>query len=101
MSNELLIATQHPAGDDVVQLVMSKPAYDGANDDDNRSGWQWIRLANGDLILGVYPHGETCFEVEKQIERDYDTASKDNTVSYTYLSEADVQDQGFGIAKIY
>ena len=32
-------------------------------DDDGRSGWKWFRLANGDLILGVFPRGETYEDV--------------------------------------
>lgn len=28
-------------------------------EDDGRSDWCWIRLPNGDLILGVFPQGET------------------------------------------
>lgn len=26
---------------------------------DGRSAWQWVRLANGDLMLACYPHGDT------------------------------------------
>lgn len=29
---------------------------------DSRSDFKWIRLANGDLILGVYPQGDTYLE---------------------------------------
>lgn len=26
---------------------------------DGRSNWVWLRLANGDLVLGVFPQGDT------------------------------------------
>lgn len=34
-------------------------------------GDEWIRLANGDLILGVFPCGETYFDIEKAVEADW------------------------------
>ena len=37
-------------------------ACEGA--DDGRSGWTWLRLQNGDLMLGLFPRGETYFAVE-------------------------------------
>lgn len=51
-----------PASQECVDLVLSK----SPDDDNGRSAWQWIRLPNGDLILGVYPQGETYFEVEDE-----------------------------------
>lgn len=54
------IARAKRACDEAVRIVLDA----GANTDDGRSTWQWIRLRNGDLILGVYPRGETYFEVE-------------------------------------
>ena len=57
---ELQIATVHPASQESVDLVMSAPegGYDG------RSEHVWLRLENGDLILGVFPRGDTYFAVE-------------------------------------
>lgn len=39
------------------------------NDPDGRSEWLWVRLPNGDLILGVYPQGDTylAHEMEREI----------------------------------
>lgn len=31
---------------------------------DGRSPFMWIRLPNGDLILGVFPYGDTYFATE-------------------------------------
>ena len=35
---------------------------------DGRSEYVWLRLTNGDLILGVFPRGDTYFEVEKDAQ---------------------------------
>lgn len=42
-----------------VNYVLSKDS----NDDEGRSQWQWFRLPNGDLILGVFPQGTTYFDI--------------------------------------
>lgn len=31
---------------------------------DGRSEWLWLRLPNGDLVLGVFPQGDTYFATE-------------------------------------
>jgi hypothetical protein len=36
------------------------------DDSDGRSKFMWIRLRNGDLILGVFPQGETYFRHEEK-----------------------------------
>lgn len=54
------LSWHHPASQTAVDLVIDQDP----NDDDGRSEWLWIRLANGDLILGCYPQGETYFAVE-------------------------------------
>lgn len=58
------IAWCHPASSEAVALVMSKIPWD----EDGRSEWLWIRLENGDLILGVFPQGETYFAVEEDAD---------------------------------
>ena len=51
------IATADPA---VAKMVLdADPASK-----DGQSQFVWVRLANGDLILGVYPQGETYFNTE-------------------------------------
>jgi len=54
------IAWFHPASDESVALVLGKDP----DDDDGRSEWVWVRLENGDLLLGTFPQGEAYFEVE-------------------------------------
>ena len=49
------LATSYPASPQEVEYVLSQ----ATTDDDGRSDWRWIRLPNGDLILGVFPQGET------------------------------------------
>jgi hypothetical protein len=54
------IASVHPASPTSVALVLAADE----NSDDGRSNWVWVRLANGDLVLGIYPQGDTYCEVE-------------------------------------
>jgi len=56
------IAWYKPASQEAVDLVLAADV----EDEDGRSEWLWIRLANGDLILGVMPQGETYFETEEE-----------------------------------
>lgn len=58
--SELIIAEVKDASEEYVELVLNKDA----DHQDGRSDWKWIRLSNGDLILGVYPYGDTYFECE-------------------------------------
>jgi hypothetical protein len=37
-------------------IAQTTDGYDG------RSDWRWIRLPNGDLILGVFPQGDTYLQ---------------------------------------
>ncbi len=55
------LATVHPASARSVEQVLAADV----NDDDGRSQFMWVRLPNGDLILGVYPQGETYFAIEE------------------------------------
>lgn len=57
---ERVIATIHPASLSVVELVAAR----SIDDPDGRSQFMWVRLPNGDLILGVYPQGDTYLECE-------------------------------------
>lgn len=63
-----VLAWSFPARSDGVAKVMA--ATEG--DEDGRSEWVWIRLANGDLFLGVAPRGDTYedLEAETQLPRD-------------------------------
>ena len=55
-----LVALVKPASNDSVTTVLSA----SENDEDGRSNWLWIRLASGDLVLGVFPQGETYMATE-------------------------------------
>jgi hypothetical protein len=55
-----LVAHVKPASRESVLTVLS------ASDDnmDGRSDWVWVRLASGDLVLGVFPQGDTYMATE-------------------------------------
>ena len=57
---DVAVVSIHPASDKEVALVLSQ-TEEGS---DGRSNWLWIRLDNGDLILGTYPQGNTYEAVE-------------------------------------
>lgn len=54
------IAYIHKASPKAVKTVLA--AAEG--DTDGRSEYVWLRLPNGDPILGVFPRGDTYFAVE-------------------------------------
>lgn len=54
-----------PASPEMVKTVLEADE----NSEDGRSQFMWIRLANGDLILGVYPQGDTYFDTELDVGR--------------------------------
>ena len=65
------VAHHEPDGTTYTQGYM-KPVSDKAlervlmadeNDPDGRSEYMWVRLPNGDCILGVFPQGDTYLEV--------------------------------------
>lgn len=58
------LAYVHVASQESVEHVLAQPPHDA----DGRSGWVWLRLPNGDLILGVFPRGDTYFNVEGDAE---------------------------------
>ncbi len=51
----------HPASKESVNTVLNA----NPNCIDGRSNWVWVRLPNGDLVLGVFPQGGTYFAVEE------------------------------------
>jgi len=59
---EHIIATTLPASDEAVADVTAADPTSG----NGRSEWLWVRLANGDLILGVFPQGDTYFTHEEE-----------------------------------
>jgi hypothetical protein len=57
-------ATMVDADPEIATKVISAPITD-----DGRSNWKWFRLANGDLVLGCFPCGNTYFMTEADPNR--------------------------------
>ncbi len=55
-----VIASVMPASTTDVKRVLNAPIGTG----DGRSAWAWVRLSNGDLILGIFPQGDTYISLE-------------------------------------
>lgn len=66
-----VIAHWFDASEEVAAQVLNTPVHD-----DGRSDFVWMRLSNGDLILGVFPCGETYFDIEESVAADYKKAEK-------------------------
>ena len=60
----LILAHCEDADHDAVALTLAAPV-DGPDDYDGRSPFMWVRFPNGDLMLGVFPHGDTYFATEE------------------------------------
>ena len=58
------VAAVSPADTKDVEHVLSQPESGG----NGRSNWVWMRLNNGDLILGVFPQGDTYIEITDRLE---------------------------------
>lgn len=56
------IAWTTPASREAVDFVLSQQ-IDSSDQHDGRSEWFWLRLANGDLALATFPHGDTYVHV--------------------------------------
>jgi hypothetical protein len=63
-----VLAYIHPADPLCVQRVLHAPTEGG----NGRSPWMWLRLPNGDLMLGVFPQGDTYLECEADAQYLYD-----------------------------
>jgi hypothetical protein len=72
-----ITADRQDFGDNPSEFAWTKPASTDAvaallvadpdlKDGFTRSEWLWIRLATGDLILGVFPQDEGYFMFEKE-----------------------------------
>jgi hypothetical protein len=59
------IAQIVPADPKMVRMVLRAKV----DSEDGRSQYVWCRLANGDLILGVFPQGETYLATEADPNR--------------------------------
>ena len=61
-----LLAIEAAADPAIVQMIIDAPVSEGP---DGRSDWMWFRLANGDLILGCWPRGDTYEATEADDNR--------------------------------
>lgn len=64
------VASVHPASDESVFTVLA--ADPNADKGMARSQWPWVRLADGTLVLGVFPQDGTYFAVEVDAETPLD-----------------------------
>lgn len=94
---DMFAGQSFPARTEVVEKLLNMPV----GDHNGRSGWMWVHLANGDVVLGFFPQGDAYFEVEDERYEDYQAAEQRRRVSTTWLTPADVSDLGFGIARIH
>jgi len=62
---DVVIARQVSATPEHAERVLA--AVEG--DMDGRSEWRWVRFQNGDLMLGVFPHGDTYLGTEADPRR--------------------------------
>ncbi len=65
VKTDSLLAWAIPADEAVARAILAQPVGD-----DGRSGLMWFRLQNGDLILGVFPRGDSYFATEADPKRD-------------------------------
>lgn len=57
------IAECFPASQEAVNILMGAPTGHADPTFDGRSGWTWLRLSTGELMLGLWPLGQTYDEV--------------------------------------
>lgn len=58
-----VLATYIDASPEAVDFVLEQSEHD-----DGRSGWTWVTLPNGDVMLGVWPRGDTYMATETDRE---------------------------------
>lgn len=61
-----LLAIVGEADSDLAHEIINTVPDDSG---DTRSPWLWVRLANGDLILGCFPQGDLYLETERDVGR--------------------------------
>lgn len=45
-----------------------------------RSQFYWFQLDTGDLVLGVYPQGNTYMDIEEAVQKDLESAVLGDTI---------------------
>jgi hypothetical protein len=71
---DIYVATVAPASEEGIKIVTDA----NPDSDDGRSPFMWVLLANGDLLLGVFPQGETYEKLEKIVHADFCRAEQAN-----------------------
>jgi hypothetical protein len=79
-----LLATLWPASAGHAQRLIDMEPDDS---DNTRSGWEWVRFANGDLMLGTFPQGDTYMELEVPVETDWAAAYGTEAVRTVRMAE--------------
>lgn len=77
---DMFIAASFPMrnADTIVKLLETEP---DDSTDDGRSEWRWLRLADGDLMVGFWPQGDTYMDLEVEVEADYAAAAESDQIS--------------------
>ena len=72
MTHEHHLAQIWPANaKSVEEAVVEATEWSDPADHDGWSPFVWIRLSNGDLILGTFPKGDTYMAQEETVDADY------------------------------
>ena len=87
-----VIAESFPASTDSIKRVLGMEIGD-----DGRSNFVWLRLANGDLILGVWPRGEGYESMEAAVESDYTRAVDNGAESILWAEGLGTVEVGPGV----
>lgn len=90
-----VIAEMFPASRDSANALMHM-----AVGEDGRSKPQWLRLANGDLILGTFPTGEGYSMLENAVQTDYEIAVRDGKARALWAEELGTVQVGPGITPL-
>lgn len=83
-TDRVYLGASWPASPNAVETIMTM------DEDNGRSEWRWLRLANGDLMLGVFPQADGAdgyFATEVQREEDWHTAADANGDMQEYTEE--------------
>lgn len=85
-STEYVLGLSYPASEEDALAILDSQVHD-----DGRSEFVWIRLANGDLFVGVSPQGETYEHAQNVVNSDYAAAQESpNGIMTHSLPESDL-----------
>lgn len=90
------IALSFPANEATVTEVL-----ESAVSDDGRSDFVWLRLASGDLILGVWPCGDRYESIAEAVHADYEAAIATGAESVCWMEDVGMVTVGPGVKPRY